>query len=298
MKKTKKIKKEERIKSSYISRKSWGFFAPGIILNTMFGWYPLLAGFIVAFTSYHVIFGMRYIGLANFYAVIRDPLTVITFKNVLYYTILQLTLVFLVPIIVAILLMEMKKSIIRIMMILWFIPTASMAGIIILKWFYNPYYGLFNGVLSSLGLPTSRWLTSPRIAMLCLVIPGLIFYGPGLIYIASIQSIPEELYEAAEIEGAGFWTKIWHITLPRLRPIISVMLLLSVIGNMQVFDTPMVLTGGGPNNATNMPVLFFYRLAFEKLQFGKGQAVAVVLFSVIMVLVIVQRKYFKENLDV
>jgi len=120
----------------------------------------------------------------------------------------SIALTFLVPIFVAILLMEMRKSLIRIMMILWFIPVSSMAGIIIWKWFYNPQYGLFNGILQSLGMPTLRWLDDPNLAMICLVLPGLIMYGPGLIYIATLQGIPDELYQAAELEGASFWRKI------------------------------------------------------------------------------------------
>ncbi|MCD6318992.1 sugar ABC transporter permease, partial [Candidatus Aerophobetes bacterium] len=155
-----------------------------------------------------------------------------------------------------------------------------------------------NGILISLGLPTLRWLGDKRIAMLCLVLPGLIMYGPGLIYIASLQSIPDEFYEAAELEGCTFWQKIWHITLPRLRPLISMMLILAVINNMQVFMQPFVMTGGGPGDATRSVVMFYYKLAFENMKFGKGQAVALVLFIILAVLVYLQRKYFKENPDV
>jgi len=172
-----------------------------------------------------------------------------------------------------------------------------MAGLIIWKWMYNTQYGLFNGILESLGFPTLGWLNDPNLAMFCLVLPGLIMYGPGLIYIASLQGIPNELYEAAEIEGAGFWTKIWHITLPRLRPIIAMMLILAVIGNFQVFDQPYIMTGGGPNLATYTIVLYIFDLAFASMKFGKASALAVVLFFVLTILTTIQRKYFKENID-
>jgi len=285
-------------RTKYIKRAKWAFYAPGFLLNLIFGWYPLVLGLIVGFQTYYLIGPSEFVGLANFEDVFHDPLTPIVLRNTLYYTALQIGLVFFVPIIISILLMEMKKSTIRIMMILWFIPIAEMAGILIWKWFYNVNYGLFNGILVSLGFPTSQWLNSARIAMLCLVLPGLIMFGPGLIYIATLQNIPEELYEAAELEGTSFWQKIWHITLPRLRPIIAMMLLLSIVGNMQVFTQPYVMTGGGPGSATYSVIMQVYTLSFTNLQFGKGGALALILFFLIMVLVIIQRKYFRENIDV
>ena len=123
-------------------------------------------------------------------------------------------------------------------------------------------------------------------------------FGPGLIYIATLQGIPGELYEAAHLEGASFGQKIWHVTLPRIRPIIAMMLLLSIIGNLQVFDQPFVMTGGGPNFATYSVVMYIFDTAFEQMKFGRATALSLVLFVVIMVLVIIQRKYFKENPDV
>ena len=299
MKKIKTIKKEKKIKGrKFGDRYGWLFSSPGIFFNFIFGWYPLILGFLVAFQTFHLIKPPYFSGLNNFRNVFADPLTFIVFRNTFYYTALSLALTFLVPILVSILLMEMKKSTIRIMMILWFIPIAGMASLIIWKWFYNADYGLFNGILISLGLPTLRWLGDKRIAMLCLVLPGLIMYGPGLIYIASLQSIPDEFYEAAELEGCTFWQKIWHITLPRLRPLISMMLILAVIGNMQVFMQPFVMTGGGPGNATRSVVMFYYSLAFEHMRLGKGQAVALVLFIILAVLIYLQRRYFKENPDI
>jgi len=116
-------------------------------------------------------------------------------------------------------------------------------------------------------------------------------------YIAALQSIPEELYEAAELEGASFFRKIWHVTLPRLRPIIAMMLIFSVIGSMQVFELPFIMTGGGPGYATTTVVMQVYNMAFNAYNLGKATALAIVLFFVIMALIIIQRRHFKENLD-
>ena len=282
----------------FVRKMGWIFSMPALVVEGIFGWFPISVAFIVAFQKFYIIRPCKYVGLDNFKFILHNPLTLICFKNTLYYAFLSLALTFLIPIFVAILLMEMKKSTIRIMMVLWFIPVASMAGLIIWKWFYNVQYGLFNGILISLGLPTLRWLDDPKLAMICLVLPGLIMYGPGLIYIATLQTIPEELYEAAELEGSSFWQKIWHITLPRIRPIMAMMLLLAVIGAFQVFQSMFVMTGGGPNLATISLVMYLYQLAFENLRYGRATALAVILFFILMVLVTIQRKCFKENIDV
>jgi len=292
------IKDKLKRQLKFVGIAAWIFGTPAIIFQVIFGWYPILTAFVVAFQKFYIVRPCIYIGLDNFQYVLSSSLAPTIFKNTFYYTFLSLALTFIIPIVIAILLMEMKRGTIRIMMILWFIPVASMAGLIIWKWFYNVDYGLFNGILSRLGLPTLRWLNDPKIAMLCLILPGLIMFAPGLIYIATLQGIPKELYEEAELEGAGFWQKIWYITLPRMRPIISMMLILAIIGNLQVFDQPYVMTKGGPNFATYTVVMQVFYLAFEKMRFGRATSLAVILFFIIMALVILQRKYFKENIDV
>ena len=257
----------------------------------------MVVAFVVAFQRFYIIGPSKYVGWGNFSSLFGDTLTGIVFRNTFYYTALALALVFAVPIVVSILIMEMKKSVIRIMMLLWFLPVSSMAGLMIWKWWYDPQWGLFNSVLGVLGLPALRWLNDSGIAMLCLVLPGLIMFAPGLIYIASLQSIPAELYEAAELEGTGLWQKIWYVTLPRLRPVIAMMMLLSIIRNMQVFNQPMVLTGGGPGYATLTVVLRIYKLSFVNMNFGKGTALALVLFLILGILIYIQRKYFAEDIN-
>ena len=292
-----RINKERKGTLKHTRLISWLFCIPGGLMTLLFGWYPLVWGFLIAFQDYNIIGPTKYTGLTNFKDIFADPVFLISLKNVFYYTFLNLALTFVLPIVAAILLMEMKKRTIRLMMWLWFIPTASMAGITLWKWCYNPQYGLFNGILIKLGLPTLQWLNDPKIAMLCLVLPSLILFAPGLIYIAGVQGIPTELYEAAELEGAGLWRKIWSITLPRIRPIISMMLILGIISNMQVFTQPYVLTAGGPGTSTISTVMYFYEMTFSGLEFGKGTATAFVLFFILIALIILQRKYLKENLD-
>jgi len=282
----------------YIHRIAWLFGIPYLAATIIFGWYPIGTALVVAFQKFSIVRPCTFTGLDNFKYFIDDPTVYTAFRNTFYYAALSIGLTFLIPILIAILLMEMKKNVIRIMMILWFIPVASMAGIIIWKWFYNTQYGLFNGVLVSLGLPELGWLEDSKLAMICLVLPGLILFAPGLIYIATLQGIPEELYEAAHLEGASFFQKIWHVTLPRIRPILAMMMLLAIIGSLQIFDQPYIMTGGGPNFATYTVVMYIFDTAFESMKFGRATALSLILFVVIMALVIIQRKYFKENPDI
>jgi multiple sugar transport system permease protein len=276
---------------------AWMFTLPGLLAQFFFGWLPVIFAFVVAFQRYYFVKEPEFIGLQNFQEVSADALVATAFVNTLKFTALSIGLTFIIPIFISILLMEMSRRTIRWMMILWFIPVASTASITIWKYMYHPTLGLLNGILRGLHLPQEKWLDDPGLAMFSLVLPGLIMFGPGLIYIAALQNVPEELYEAAELEGAGFWRKIWVVTLPRLRPIIAMMLIFSVIGSMQVFDLPFIMTGGGPGHATLTVVMHIYNLAFGGYNLGKATAVAVVLFFIIMALIIIQRRFFRENID-
>jgi multiple sugar transport system permease protein len=276
---------------------AWLFTLPGLLSQLVFGWLPVALAFVVAFQRYYFVKEPEYVGLQNFRAVASDPLIRTAFQNTFVYALLSIGLTFVIPIAVSILLMEMSRRTIRWMMILWFIPVAATAGIAIWKYMYHERLGLLNGMLTAVGLPPQKWLDDPGMAMFSLVLPGILLFGPGLIYIAALQNIPEELYEAAEMEGAGLFRKIWYVTLPRLRPVIAMMLIFSVIGAMQVFETPFILTGGGPGYATTTVVMHIYNLAFNAYNLGKATALAIVLFGVIMALVVLQRRYFRENLD-
>ena len=287
----------QRKRLTYAQIAGWIFVSPALLVQFIFGWLPVAVAFVVAFQKYYLAKPAEWVGFANFTEVITDPLTPVSFVNTFIYAGLSLGLTFIVPILVAIFLLEMRPGVIRVMMILWFIPVASMAGIVLWKWLYNVHYGALNAMLGGVGLPHLQWLDSPKTAMISLVLPGVIMFGPGLVYIASLQSIPDELYEAAHIEGAGIWQKIWHITLPRIRPVIAMMLIFGVIGALQIFELPFIMTRGGPGTATTTVVMRVYTLAFNSFRMDKATALSIVLFFVIMALIIIQRRYFREDPD-
>jgi multiple sugar transport system permease protein len=276
---------------------AWTLSVPALLFQFFFGWFPVLVAFRVAFERYYLAKPPEMVGFQNFRDVLADPLTPVVFQNTFTYAALALALTFVIPILISILLMEMPPRIIRSMMLLWFLPIGATAGIVLWKYLYNPRLGLLNGVLSWLHLPRQQWLDDPQMAMFSLVLPSLILFGPSLVYVASLQGIPEELYEAAELEGAGFLRKIAQITLPRLRPVVAMMLIFSVIGTLQVFEQPFIMTGGGPGYATLTVVVRIYNLAFQGYDLGKATALAILLFFVIMALVLIQRRWFRESLD-
>jgi multiple sugar transport system permease protein len=270
-------------------RMAWLFSLPALLAFLLFGWYPMVLAFVVAFEDYKVVGPAQWVGWQNFARIFHDSLVLTSLLNSFYYALLTIALTFWVPIIVSVLLMEMPPKIRNLMMVLWFIPVPAVASTVIWKYFYDPNYGLFNAVFRALGIHHFLWLDSTRWAMFLIVLPSLITYSPGLIYISTLQAVPQELYEAAELDGASFLRKVWSITIPTLRPIITIMLLLTVIGSLQVFTGPYIMTGGGPVFATLTAVLYIFNNAFQYLNFGYGDALAILLFLILMVLVVLQR---------
>jgi multiple sugar transport system permease protein len=158
-------------------------------------------------------------------------------------------------------------------------------SVLLFKWFYDPGPGLFNEILRFTHLPTLSWLDSSSTALISLVIVSTwMNMGSGtLIYLAALQTVPGELYEAAELDGAGLFKRIWHVTIPQTRLILLVMLLLQIIATMQVFIEPYLLTGGGPENSTVSVVYLMYQYAFNFNNYGGGGALGLMLMLVLIV---------------
>ncbi|MEO1287999.1 MAG: sugar ABC transporter permease, partial [Chloroflexota bacterium] len=211
---------------------------------------------------------------------------------------MEIILTFAIPILVAILLMEMPRRTMRWMMIIWFLPLSPISGAILWRYMYNAQYGLMQAIATGIGLPPQPFLNSESLVIFWLIFPSILFYGPGLIYMAALQSIPQSYYEAAEVEGAGFWRKIWTISLPRLRPIIVLMLLFSIIGSMQQFDWAQLMTGGQPNGASRTVVMYIYGNLIPALRYADAVALSVLLFFAISTVVIAFRIFVNDDPDV
>ncbi|GAA3661477.1 sugar ABC transporter permease [Microbacterium marinilacus] len=253
---------------------------PAIALFAVFSWWPILRGLVIAFQKTNLI-DTSWVGGENFQRVLADPLLGQALANTALYAVLALVIGFPVPIFFAVLIAEMRRAR-QFSSVLVFLPVIIPPVVSILLWqvFYDPgTRGLFNSILSTVGIGPLPWLQSPSTAMLSIVLVATwgAFGSTAIIYVATLLSIDTQLYEAAEIDGAGILRRVWHITLPQMRGTILLLLLLQLIGTFQVFTEPFLLTGGGPNNSTVTLLMLIYRYAFIYGNFGQAAALSLML---------------------
>ncbi|MFI5835807.1 carbohydrate ABC transporter permease [Micromonospora sp. NPDC051300] len=276
----------------------WWFLAPAVAFQLVWGWYPLATAVGLSFTSARLRGPVEFTGLDAYQRIWDDPLAWRSLRVTLVYAALTIILTVVLPILFAIFLMEMKPRTMRIMMLLWFLPLSPIAGAVLFRYLYNPEYGLLQYFLTSIGLPEQQFLNSSSQVLIWLALPNLVIYGPGLIYMAALQGIPASYYEAAEVEGAGFWRKIWTISLPRLRPVVVLMLTFGIITSMQEFAWPVLMTGanGEPGGASRTVVMYIFD-TIRQLRFADATALSLLLFAVTMALVILLRLVYREDPD-
>lgn len=277
---------------------AYGFLSGALICFAFFSWYPMIRGFILSFQENNFVDPPVWVGLENFKTVFADPVFEAAWVNTLMFTLLALLCGYLVPFVVALVLNEMRhaRGYLRFVVYLPVMLPPAVA-VLLFKWFYDPGPGLFNQILGIVGMPGLSWLDSRDTALISLVLVATwMNLGSGtLIYLAALQTVPGELYEAAELDGAGFFRRIWHVTIPQTRLILLVMLLLQIIATMQVFIEPYLLTGGGPEDSTQTVVYLMYQYAFTYDNFGAGSALGVMLMLVLMVFSAAYLRFSRDN---
>jgi multiple sugar transport system permease protein len=226
-----------------------------------------------------------WVGFKNIRTVYHDPYFWTAWKNTGMFTLYALLIGFVVPFFVAILLNELRhaRAYLRILVYLP-VMLPPVAGALLFKYFYNPEYGLFNRILKIFHLPTSQWLDSSHTALISVVIAAtwMSMGSATLIYLAALQNIPGELYEAADLDGAGLWSKIWHVTVPQTRLVLSLMLLLQIVATMQEFTNVFLMAGGnGPENSTMTVVYMVYQYGYRYNNFGGAAALGLFLLLVL-----------------
>ncbi|MFC8509873.1 carbohydrate ABC transporter permease [Streptomyces sp. NPDC057411] len=256
------------------------FLIGAVLCFAVFSWYPMVREFLLAFQkteSGHT----TWVGLDNLATVFNDPAFGQAWRNTLLFTVLALVFGFAVPFVVAIVINELHhgQGYLRLLVYLP-VMLPPVASVLLFKYLYDPGYGLLNELLRFLHLPEQQWLQDPGLSMLSVVIAStwMNMGGAALIYLAALQSIPGELYEAAELDGAGLLRRIWHVTIPQTRLVLSLMLLMQVIATMQVFVEPFLLTGGaGPEGSTTTVVYLIYQYAFNFNNYGAAAALGLLL---------------------
>ncbi|MDD3535216.1 MAG: extracellular solute-binding protein [Candidatus Cloacimonetes bacterium] len=282
------------------SARSWVvlLLAPAVISIFMWKYVPLISGSIMAVQDFHLIGHSPFIGLKNLAELIYDASWWASVLRTLYYMALSLGLGFFSPIVLAILLQEVSRGK-MLYRVLYYLPAVISGVIVIYLWklLYNPSdSGALNQILAFFGMGKSLWIQDEKLAMLCVVLPAVwAGLGPGsLIYLAALKVIPNELYEAAELDGAGFLGKIRHVVLPSLKGLIIVQLIAAFIVAAQSSDFILIMTFGGPNEATRVADLMIFEKAYLYLNFGLATTMAWLLSLFLMGFTVLQIKYISR----
>ncbi|RCL34806.1 MAG: extracellular solute-binding protein [Puniceicoccaceae bacterium] len=267
---------------------------PAIASIFVFNYYPLAAGARMAFLDYNVIGESTFVGVDNFAAVLFDSVFWVSILRTAEYVFWSLLLVFLPPIILALCLSELPRASV-LFRVLYYLPALVSGLIVMLMWkmFFDPSEaGALNQVLAILDFGPQKWLQDKSQAMVSIIIPlAWAGMGPGcLIYLAALKTVPEDLYEASAIDGAGFLGRIWHITLPTIRPLVMIQLIFVLIGAFQSADNVLVMTAGGPDHATHVIGLEIFYDAYVYLRFGVAIAIAWILGFFLIGLTMFQMK--------
>jgi multiple sugar transport system permease protein len=265
------------------------FLSPWLIGFFLWTVFPLISSMYYSFTFYDLLRPARWIGLANYTEILtRDPEFANITYNTLYYVFLGVPLALTAAFIMANLLnMEIRgRSIFR---AIFFLPAIIPAVVTAMVWSFllNTQYGAINGTLTGMGMPVIPFLTHPEYAKPSMIMINMWAQGTAIvIFLATLQDVPRSLYEAAIVDGANGWQKFWNITVPMCTPVILYNLIMGLISAFQDFTMPFLLTGGGPNKATEFFSLHLYRNAFVFLRMGKASAMAWLLFITIVLLTI------------
>lgn len=259
---------------------AYALLAGGLLCFALFSWYPIARAVLLGFEHTNFVGVSRWVGLANFRRLFADPEFFAAWRNTFQFTGFALVIGFLAPFGLAVVLNELRhaRTLFRLLVYLpVMIPPVITA--LLWKWFYDPGNGLFNEALRFVGLPASAWTNSTHTAVVSLVLVSTWanMGGTTLIYLAALQHVPAELYEAAELDGADIWHRLRHVTVPQTRYVMLVLLLLQIVATMQVFTEPYIMTGGGPQDATVTVLYLIYKYAFVYFDYGSACALSVLL---------------------
>ena len=251
---------------------------------------PMLASIGLSFTKYEILTPMKWIGLENYQALFKDPRFYKSLTNTVYYVVGVVPLRIVLGLLLAVLL-NSKLPGMRLYRTAFYIPsvTAGVAIALLWTWIFEPMYGVLNNILEVFGIKGPGWLGSETWAMPAMIIMGAWHTGRSmLVSLAGLQSVPPHLYEVVDLDGGGDWRKFWHITVPLMTPIIFFNIVVETIATFQVFANAFIMTGGGPNNATLVYILYLYNNAFQFLHMGYASAMAWILFFIVFGLTLFQ----------
>ncbi len=276
------------------------FLAPGLALFVAFRVYPLLDGLRLSFTNARLGRAQyAFVGLANYERLLEDTRFHASLVNTAFYAVASTLPILAIPLLLAVALNRgiALRTFLRSAFFFPFTLSVVTVGLTWL-WLLDPVVGPFNYYLKALGIPVRSWLADPTTAMWAIIVTS-VWWVTGyylVIYLAGLQDIPRELYEAAALDGAGGARAFWAITLPLLRPVFLFVFVTHVIGSFQIFGQVFILTQGGPGDATRTVVQHLYETAFQNFfHFGSASAMAWVLFALILVFSLLQFRLLRGH---
>ena len=274
-----------------VSRAAWWFLAPALGLIAIFFFLPVAASFLLSVTDFDIyavgdLSNARFVGMRNYVELAGNPLFWAAVRNTFYFALVGGPVTVAVALAAALLVNAKVVRFKTFFRTIYFVPfvTTLVAVAIVWRYLYNPQYGLLNYMLGFLGIDPVNWLGDPKWAMPAIILLAVWknFGYHMLIFIAGLQAIPDELYEAAELDGAGAVRRFWHVSLPMLAPTFFFVGVVTMIGYFQLFAEPYVMTLGGPLRSTTSLVLLMYEEGFRWWRMGVAAAVAFVLFVLIL----------------
>ncbi len=277
----------------------WCVLLPGVLLFTFFIWWPMLSSVRLSFFSTKGFHVQEFVGLQNYVSVFKHPDFIAALRNTFLYILWSLLIGFFAPLLAAILIAETTrfKGFFRAAVYFPAMVPGLASAMIATFFFLGSKSGVMNILLSKLGIEPQVWLahsawTIPIIIILC-TWKGM--GGTSLVYMAGIGGISPDLYEAAAIDGAGYFSRLRHITLPSVMPLAKSLLLIQIISVFQILYEPLIMTNGGPNNASISIMQLVYRYAFEKFDYASACTLSVVICLVLIVISVVYNKTINKK---
>lgn len=290
------------LRRAWSKRAAYAMLAPCFILLFSFSYYPIVAALGYSFADWSGAGQARWIGLGNFIELVHDPVIRESLANMAIMTLCGILIGVTAPLFAAELIFHLRSPRWQYWYRVLFVVPMVVPGVVtLLVWglLYDYNLGLFNRALTALGLPAVAWLSDPHLALYSLIFIGFPFVGGLglLIYYAGLQNIPPSVLESAAIDGATGWTRFWHFDLPLVTGQIKLMVVLSVIGSIQGFQTQLILSGGGPGYSTMVPGLHMYQNAMQFDRMGYACAIGTALFALILALTYLNMKYLRSSTE-
>lgn len=282
------------------------FISPALILLMMFSLIPIVVAFVISFTDISLIgladwSQINFVGIDNYIDIMTDPLFLKSIGNTLFYVIIGVPLVIICSLGIAVLINFGESRVFQFFRLIFYTPSITnvVAVAVVWSYLYNPSFGFLNYLLSLADIPPVPWLQHPVVAKISLIILAL-WRAIGtnmIIFLAALQGIPKEYYEAASLDGANKRQQLIKITVPMLKFAIFFVTVTTMIGWLQFFEEPFIMTNGGPLDSTTSVSLFIYRNGFQFSKFGYAAAGSFLLFIAIIIVTLIQFRMQKVKTE-